>query len=145
MDYKRLKNTIYIRIDKGESVVQTILSVCQKEKVYGGYFQGIGACHTATISTYIPEKEDFVDHKITGMIEMISLMGNVSADDTNTVFQHSHATFSYLKEDGQPAVIAGHLKDAQISYTGEIVLTPAEEKIDRIFDSSIGIDIWSLS
>lgn len=41
MDYKKGKNHIYIRIDKGESVVQTILFICKKENIPGEYFQGI--------------------------------------------------------------------------------------------------------
>ena len=100
MEYKKIRNTVYIRVDKGENVVQTILSVCRKENIRGGYFQGIGACDTATISTYIPERNDFVDHTISGMIEMISLMGNISIDDKDEPFQHSHAVFSYLKDNG---------------------------------------------
>ena len=145
MEYKTIKNTVYIRIDKGEDIVQTILSVCKKENILGGYFQGIGACSTATISTYIPEQNDFIDHTISGMIEMISLMGNISTDDMDNPFQHSHAMFSYLKTDGEIAIAAGHLKEAQIGYTGEIVLTPAEEKIGRVFDPLAGIDVWKLS
>ena len=145
MEYKKNKDTVYIRIDKGESVVQTILSVCRKENIQGGHFQGIGACDTAAISTYIPERNDFVDHTISGMIEMISLMGNISIDDKDEPFQHSHSVFSYLKDNGEIAVVAGHLKEAQIGYTGEIVLTPTEEKIGRVFDPLAGIDVWKLS
>lgn len=145
MEYKKIKDTVYIRVDKGENVVQTILSVCKKENIQGGYFQGIGACSTATISTYIPERNDFIDHAVSGMIEMISLMGNISTDDTDTPFQHSHAVFSYLKDNGEIAVVAGHLKEAQIGYTGEIVLTPADGKIGRVFDTRAGIDVWKLS
>ena len=144
MEYRKIKETVYIRIDKGENVVQSIQSICEKEKIYGGYFQGIGACDTVTISTYLPDKEDFIDHILSGMIEMISLMGNVSADDTDKPFLHSHAAFSYLKSDGELAVVAGHLKEARIGYTGEIVLLPAADKIGRIFDANAGIDIWNL-
>ena len=39
MEYKKIKYNVYIRIDKGENVVQTILSVCKKENIQGGYFQ----------------------------------------------------------------------------------------------------------
>ena len=145
MEYKKMDHTVYIRIDKDETVVQTILSVCRKENIRGGHFQGIGACSTATIATYIPERNDFVDHTISGMIEMISLMGNISIDDKDEPFQHSHTVFSYLKDNGEIAVVAGHLKEAQIGYTGEIVLTPAEEKIGRVFDTRTGIDVWKLS
>lgn len=145
MDYKKTKSCVYIRVDKGESVVETILSVCRKENLPGGHFQGIGACDKATLSTYIPEKNDFIDHTFTGMIEMISLMGNVSLDDVDNPVQHSHAVFSYLNDKGEIAVVAGHLKDARVSYTGEIVLQTAEEKIGRQFDADVGIDVWKLS
>lgn len=139
MDYKKGKNHIYIRVDKVESVIQTILSICKKENILGG------SCDTVTISTYIPEKNDFIDHTISGMIEMISLMGNISVDDLNTPFQHSHGVFSNLKDNGEIAVAAGHLKDARISYTGEIVLKIVEESIGRMFDTNVGIDVWKLS
>ena len=145
MDYKKYKDTIYLRIDKGEEVVETIKKVCKKEHVEAGYFQGIGACGKAVLSTWIPEQEDFTHHTITGMLEMVSLMGNISTDKDGNSFSHSHAVFSYLKDTGEIAVAAGHLKEAEISYTGEIVLTPAEEKIERMFDAKAGIDVWKLS
>lgn len=40
---------------------------------------------------------------------------------------------------------AGHLKDAGISYTGEIIMKPAEDKIGRQFDTNAGIEVWKLS
>lgn len=144
MDYKKAGSDIYIRIDKGEKLVETILSVCQKEHILGGHFQGIGACDTATISTYIPEKQDFIHHTLSGMIEMISLTGNISADHTGAPVSHSHALFSWLKENGEVAVTAGHLKEARIGYTGEIVLHTSGMKIGRMFDPHGGIDVWDL-
>ena len=54
MEYKKMKDTIYLRVDKKENVTETIKEVCRKEGICGGYFQGIGACSTATRSTYIP-------------------------------------------------------------------------------------------
>lgn len=76
---------------------------------------------------------------------MISLMGNISVDDLNMPFQHSHGVFSYLKDNGEIAVVAGHLKDARVSYTGEIVLQMAEKRVGRMFDTGVGIDVWKLS
>lgn len=145
MDYRKEKNAIYIRVDKGEEVLATIKKVCEKERVGAGYFQGIGACGRAVLSTWIPEKEDFIHHTLTGMLEMISLMGNISTDQNGEPFSHSHAIFSFLKDNGEVVVAAGHLEEAEISYTGEIVLSLAEEKIGRMFDARAGIDVWKLS
>ena len=145
MEYKKLKDTIYLRVDKGEHIVEAIQAVRKKEAVCGGHFQGIGACGTAVLSTYIPEQNDFTDHEISGMLEMISLMGNITLDCDNQPFLHSHAIFSYLNPAGASAIAAGHLKEAEISYTGEIVITPAGDAIGRQFDADAGIEVWKLS
>lgn len=144
MEYRKIKDTMYIRIDKGEEFVQKILEICEKEKIYGGYIQGIGGCDKVIFSTYIQEKAEFVDHIITGMVEVVSLMGNISQDNNGKPFLHCHGIFSYLKDTGEIAVTAGHLKEAHISYTGEIILTIAGEKIGRMFDEKAGIDVWKL-
>ena len=96
-------------------------------------------------STFGLTKEDFIHHTLTGMLEMIFLSGNISTDQNGQPFSHSHAIFSYLKDNGEVAIAAGHLEEAEISYTGEIVITPAEEKIGRMFDEDAGIDVWKLS
>ena len=144
MEYKKMKDNIYLRVDKGENVTETIKEVCKKEGIYGGYFQGIGACSTATLSTYIPEQNDFIDHEISGMLEMVSLMGNITIDCNNQPFLHSHAVFSYLNQGGEIAVAAGHLKEAKNGYTGEIIITPAGDTIGRQFDENAGIEVWRL-
>ena len=145
MDYRKEKNAIYLRIDKGEEVIASIKKVCVNEQVEGGYFQGIGACGKAVLSTWILEKQDFIHHTITGMLELVSLTGNISTDRNVEPFAHSHAVFSYLKDSGEVAVVAGHLEETEIRYTGEIILTPAEAKIERTFDENAGIDVWKLS
>ena len=145
MDYRREKDTIYLRIDKGEPLLETIQDLAKKEKVEAGYFHGIGACDKVVISTYLADEAEYLDHTITGLIEMVSLAGNISTDDAGQPALHSHAVFSYLKDDGEIAVVAGHLKEADISYTGEIILEMAEEKIGIMFDQKAGIDIRKLS
>lgn len=144
MEYKIMDNTIYLRIDKGEYVIDTIKKVCITEGIRAGYFQGIGACNEAKLSTWIPEKEDFIHHHISGMLEMVSLMGNISLDQEGLPFFHSHALFSFLNQEGKMSVAAGHLEDAKISYTGEIILNFAAEGIKRKFCSEAGIDVWNL-
>ena len=74
MEYKKENSTIYLRINRGENILETITKVCKKENVCGGYFQGIGACDTMALSSYIPEQNVFADHEFSGMLEMISLM-----------------------------------------------------------------------
>src|SRR5574344_1160531 len=66
-------------------------------------------------------------------------------DKNGQPFLHSHAVFSQRRESGEIAVTAGHLTEARIGYTGEIVLTAAEKAIARKFDDVSGIEVWDLS
>lgn len=145
MEYRKENNTYYIRLDKAESLTEKLKEVCKKENIQAGYFQGIGACDQAILGTYIPEKQDFTLHTLSGMLEMVSLMGNVTTDQNNEPFLHSHASFSYLDKNGNVVLTGGHLMEARISYTGEIILTAAQEKIGRKMDPKAGIEIWKLS
>lgn len=111
MEVKQTKNqTIYLRLAKGESLLPTIQQVCQQLNVTGGYFTGIGACNAATIATYLPDKQDFIDHEFTGMLELVSLTGNISLDHDQQPYLHAHASFSYLDAAQKVVLTGGHLK-----------------------------------
>ena len=93
------------------------------------------------VSSYIPEENDFTNHEADGLLELISLSGNISRED-NAPFEHTHALFSYL-EDGEQKVLAGHLKHALVSYTAEILLI-VTDTIEKTFDPTVGITVWDL-
>ncbi len=145
MEYKKERKRFYIRLDKDESLIESIKQICKQENIESGYFQGIGACDYALIGTYIPEKDDFIEHRFTGMLEMVSLTGNVTTDRNNEPFLHMHAIFSYLDKNEKIVLTGGHLLEAHISYTGEIILIQSEEKIGRMVDPKAGIEVWKLS
>jgi len=145
MEYRIEHGTVYLRIDKGEEVMQTIAAVCKRERIGGGSFQGIGACDRAVLSTWVATQHDFIFHPMEGMLEMICIHGNVSLDGEGEPYLHAHAVFSTLTEEGEVVVTAGHVKEARIGYTGEIVLALASSPIRRQFDERAGITVWSLS
>ena len=123
MDYKKWGEYIYARFDKGDEVLDGILNICKKENILSAVFSGIGGCGDVTVSTFIPEKNDFVPHHKTGLLEMISVNGNISANDNDEIFEHTHAMFSYL-ENGDVKFLGGHLTRAVVSYTAEIEIRP---------------------
>ena len=47
MEYAKFDKTIYIRADKGDEIIGSILSVCKKENIQSAIFSGIGGCDTA--------------------------------------------------------------------------------------------------
>ena len=55
MDFRRFDQTYYIRMDKGDEIIGTLLEICRKEKIASAVFSGIGGCSEAEIQTFIPE------------------------------------------------------------------------------------------
>ena len=144
MEYRKDGNMILVRIDKDEEILEKILEICHIEHIYGAFFSGIGACGKAVTSSYIPEKNDFTDHSAEGLLELVSLTGNISYENGLPV-EHTHALFSYLDETGTQKVLAGHLKKAVVSYTAEIAIHVAGAMIEKKKDHATGIMVWKLA
>ena len=141
MDYRRMNDVCYVRVDKGEEVISELLRVCQRENIQSAIFTGIGGCSHAELQTFIPEQGAFETEAIDGMLELISLTGNVFSD-RGQLFHHAHAAFSY-KEDGAHKMAAGHLKAVTVLYTAEIELRPViGGVIRRKHDPETGTGFW---
>ncbi len=144
MQSKQFGDKIYLRVDKGDEIIDSILATCSEFDVKSATFQGIGGCGNVGIQTMIPEENDFVLSEMSGMLEMVSIIGNITCDDKGTIYQHAHAQFAYLDEQGNHCVIAGHLHHAVVSYTAEIVIEPVAGVIGRKVDPATGIVVWDL-
>lgn len=146
MDYKVLDGRILLRLDRGEELLSNVTGTCEKEGVHSAFFHGIGAFGNVCIATYIPETESFLEHQKTGLLELISLDGNISHEDDGRIFEHTHALFSFLNEKGNPVCFGGHLKKAVVSYTAEIEITPIwGDGMGRMVDPVTGITVWELN
>ena len=142
MDYRKFKDTYYIRIDKNEEIISTILDICQKEGIASAYFTGIGGCSSAQIQTFIPETGEFETECIEGMLELINITGNVVSDENDNLFHHTHAIYSF-KKDGHHELAAGHIRSTDVLYTAEIELRPVHEGvIRRKYDEETGTGFW---
>lgn len=142
MDYRRLGNALYIRCDRNDEIIASILDVCQREHIRSATFNGIGGCSSAAIQTFDPEACIFHTEEKAGMLELISLMGNVVSDEDGSLHHHTHALFSFV-EDGAHKVLAGHLKETVVLYTAEIELRPVDGLIGRRHDPETGTGFWS--
>ncbi len=145
MDYKKFNNTVYIRMDKGDEIIGKILEVCRKENIQSATFSGIGGCGEAQIQTYLPKTNTFEMRTIKGMLELVSLTGNIVVDEHNELFHHTHGVFAY-KEEMQHCVAAGHIKSIIVSYTAEIELRPViGGTIRRKYDPETGTGFWNFN
>ncbi len=142
MDYRNYGGTYYVRMDKGDEIVGSLLDVCRKEGIESAIFSGIGGCGAAEIQTFDPASGTYETRELSGMLELASINGSVATDGEGKLCQHTHAVFAY-KEDGVHSVAGGHLKSATVLITAEIELRPVTgEVIRRRFDSKAGLSYW---
>ena len=142
MDYRKFGNTYYIRVDKNEEIIASVIEVCKKENVRCCMFNGIGGCKSAEIQTFDPEKREFGTETVNGMLELVSIMGDVTTDTDGSLYHHTHAMFSYV-EDDEHKTIGGHLKSTTVLYTAEIEMRPVVGgSIGRKKDEETGTGFW---
>lgn len=156
MEYKKIGETYYIRMDRGDEIIGNILEICRKESIPSAIFSGIGGCSNAELQVFIPESGSFETETIEGMLELVSLNGNVVSGDDGQLYHHTHALFSFKGEnrdvdnivgghqDGQHGMAGGHLKSTTVLYTAEIELRPTiGGSIGRKFDPETGTGFWN--
>jgi len=141
MDYRLYGDTYYIRLDRGNEIIASILDVCEAEGIRSATFSGIGGCSDAEIMVFSPERGEFDPEPVQGVLELVTLTGNVISDDDGLHY-HAHALFAY--RDGDEArIAAGHLKDSTVLYTAEIELRPVlGGVIGRELNEETGTGFW---
>lgn len=143
MDYKKYNDNVYIRMDRGDEIIGCILEVCRKEQICSAVFSGIGGCSEAQIQTFIPEAGTFETRTVNGMLELVSLNGNVVTDEKCDLYTHTHAMFSY-KDNEKHCFAGGHIKSITVLYTAEIELRPVVGgKVMRKSDPETKTGFWS--
>ena len=155
MEYKKIGETYYIRMDRGDEIIGNILEICHKESIPSAIFSGIGGCSSAELQVFIPKSGSFETETIEGMLELVSLNGNVVSGDDGQLYHHTHALFSFKggnrdvdnivggHQDGQHGMAGGHLKSTTVLYTAEIELRPTiGGSIGRKFDPETGTGFW---
>ena len=137
MEYKRFGDTLVVRMDPGEEILEQVKAVAQKERVALASVQALGAVKEFTAGVFDLEKKEFLPRDYTGTFEIVSLTGTI--DSMGGEF-YCHLHMSAAGEDG--LVVGGHLNRAVISATGELVVTQIQGRVDRRRDPDVGLNLF---
>ncbi|MBQ7714472.1 MAG: DUF296 domain-containing protein [Clostridia bacterium] len=144
MDYRKFGETFYVRMDKGDEIISSLLGVCKRENIESAIFSGIGGCGSAEIQTYEPENGSYETRELHGMLELVSINGGIVKDGEGALCQHTHAMFAF-KEGEAHCTAGGHLKSATVLITAEIELRPVVGgRITRRINPETGTGYWDL-
>ena len=137
MEYRKFNNHYVLRLEKNEEILTKIKELCEKEDIFLGTISGLGAANKVEIGLFNTETKEYKTTTMEGMFEITSLIGNITRKE-NEVYLHCHINFSDLSLQ----VYGGHLVNATISATGEIVITKIEGKVNREKNEEIGLNLF---
>ncbi len=140
MEYRRFDNTIIMRIDKGEEILEKIKELALKEKILLASVSALGATNDFTVGVFKVDEKKYYSNEFKGNFEIVSLTGTINT--MNGEF-YTHIHMSAGNDKGE--VFGGHLNRAIISATCEMIINIIDGKVDRYFDEDIGLNLFKFN
>ncbi|WP_054251400.1 PPC domain-containing DNA-binding protein [Neofamilia massiliensis] len=138
MEFKKFKDRYLVRLEKGEDIVQSLLSLAKSENIRLASINGLGAVSYAEIGLYKLDEKKYYSNTYEGDFEIANLHGNLSTMDGEE-YIHLHI----IVADGDQRCFGGHLNKGIISATGEIFVDVLDGEVDR-FKGENGINLLDL-
>ncbi|WP_461817062.1 PPC domain-containing DNA-binding protein [Faecalimonas sp.] len=137
MEYRRMKNTIIARIDKGEEILEKVKELALTENIKLASVQALGAIGDFTVGVLKTEEKQYKSNHFQGDFEIVSLTGTINTMDDEF---YTHLHLSAGNEQGE--VFGGHLNRAIVSATCEMIVQVIDGRVDRKFDEDTGLNLF---
>lgn len=139
MKYQRFEQTIVVRMDKGEDIVEQVKNVALKENIKLASISALGAINEFTVGVFKTKEKKYYANEFKGDFEIVSLTGTINTMNDE---YYSHMHLSAGNAQGQ--VFGGHLNKAIVSATCEMVIQIINGEVDRYFDEEVGLNLLKL-
>ncbi len=136
----RGQRTFALVFDTGDEVVSELTDFVGANGLDAASFTAIGAFGTATLGYFDLEKKEYEKIPVHEQVEVLSLLGNVATKEDGQPLVHAHAVLG--SSDGSTR--GGHLLEARVRPTLEIVLVESPEHLRRREDSETGLPLISI-
>jgi predicted DNA-binding protein with PD1-like motif len=121
----------------GQEVMKGLLAFARKQGLTAGHLTGIGAIDDAVVGYFDPEKKAYLRIHEKGQAELLSLTGNLALYDGEPFF-HIHVALGWSRRTGARG---GHLFEAVVRPTVELVLTTYSRSVRRKIDPDTGLPL----
>ena len=140
MQYRQFGDTFLVRLDRGEEITAQLKALVTEEKIKLAQVSAIGAVDEVTVGVYKVSEQKYYANHFQGDFEIVSLSGTIDTMD-DECYTHLHISVG----DSQGRVFGGHLTEARVSATCEMVVRLLDGRINRQRDEATGLNVWQLS
>jgi len=134
------KRTFIGKLDYGSDLLEELISVCQKEDIYLGKVDAIGAVQKARLAYYDQKERKYHFFQIDKHLEIAGLLGNISIRDGKPMV-HAHITLA--DKDGH--AYGGHLAPGTTIFACEFIIKAYDgPEYVREQDEETGLPLWKI-
>jgi uncharacterized protein len=134
------QRTYAIVFDTGDEVIRGLLAFAREHGISAASFTGIGAFERATLGYFEVDRRDYRKIPVDEQVEVLSLAGNVALA-SNEPRIHAHVVAG--RADG--TACGGHLLEAHVRPTLEVVLVEPPARLRRTTDPATGLPLLNLT
>jgi hypothetical protein len=134
------QKTYALVLEAGDEVVSTLTEFAKTERLAASHFTAIGALSGVTLGYFQRDRKTYARIPIREQVEVLSLVGDIALDgDAPKV--HAHIVVG--KADA--SAHGGHLLDARVWPTLEVILTESPAHLRRRLDRDSGLALIDLA
>jgi len=134
-DHSRL----LVRLEVGEKLPDSLVEFARRLGMVSGSLSGIGGVRNVVLSYYDLQARQYVTFEVPGIVELVSLIGNVSLV-SGQPFWHLHASVA----DREGNVKGGHLMSLEVAITVECWIERCSKMVQRNKDEFSGLNLLDL-
>jgi uncharacterized protein len=132
------ERTLILVFDKGDEAVSELARFAQDEKLSAAHFTGIGAFSDVTLGYFDRERKEYEEIPLREQVEVLTLAGDIALEKGEP---NVHAHVVVGKRDG--TAHGGHLLEAHVWPTLEVVLTESPSMLGKRYDPETGLALLS--
>lgn len=133
------QKTFILVFDRDDEVIGELTGFARTQRLSASHFTAIGAFRELTLGYFDPDRRDYEKIEIGEQVEVLSLVGDIALKDGEPKI-HAHVVVG--KRDG--TAHGGHLLQARVWPTLELVLTESPRNLRRRSDEATGLALIDL-
>ena len=134
------EKTYILVFEKGDEFMDELLRFAREQHLDAARFTAIGAFSRATLGYFDRDRKDYRKISIDEQVEVLSLVGNIALNEGKPKI-HAHVVVG--KADG--TAHGGHILEAHIWPTLEVVVTESPRHLRRTTDEETGLALIHLN
>jgi uncharacterized protein len=129
------KRTYALILATDDEAMDALKLFAEKERIGGAQITAIGALSRARLAYFDWEAKKYRPIDVGEQVEVASLVGDIAIGPDGKPSVHVHAVLG--KRDG--TAVAGHLEEAHVRPTLEIIVTEMPEHLCKVKDADSGL------